>query len=183
MPEPRYTPAVRFWLEREGRALVGMGGADILEAIAKNHSITRASRSLGMSYRYVWNELRRIEESLGEPVIVSKKGGLGGGRTDLSESGKTLLSEFRALQSQINAFLGALPVMEGASLRLSARNILSGVISEITEEAGTLKINIEIRFPTTITAVVTKDAARDLELKKGDSVQAIFKATEVIVGK
>jgi molybdate transport system regulatory protein len=183
MPEPRHPLAVRFWLEKGGRALIGRGRADILEAIERSHSIARASRSLGMSYRHVWNELKRIEESLGEPVLVSKKGGFGGGRTDLSTSGKALLREFRTLQSQIHAFLGALPVMEGASLRLSARNILSGVISEITEEAGAMKIKIEIRFPTTITAVVTKDAARDLELKKGDTVHAIFKATEVIVGK
>ena len=34
-----------------------------------------------------------------------------------------------------------------------------------------------------VTAVITRDAAEDLELKEGDAVVAIIKATEVMVGK
>jgi molybdopterin-binding protein len=44
-------------------------------------------------------------------------------------------------------------------------------------------VKIEIKAPVTITAVITKEAVEDLDLKVGDEVQAIVKSTEVLVAK
>jgi len=68
-------------------------------------------------------------------------------------------------------------------LKLSARNRLKGTIEEVKEGIVTAKVRIKIEGPTVITAVVTKDAVKDLEIKAGDSVEAIIKSTEVIIGK
>lgn len=68
-------------------------------------------------------------------------------------------------------------------MKLSARNRLKGIVEDVEEWMVTAKVRMKIRGPAVITAVVTKDAVKDLEIKVGDSVEAIIKSTEVIIGK
>ena len=59
---------------------------------------------------------------------------------------------------------------------------MKGTVLDIEEEGLIAKIKIQVE-PTTITAVITKEAAQSLDIKKDDKVMAIVKATEVMVGK
>jgi len=84
----------KIWLEYKGKPLIGKGGAQILEQIEKEHSISKAAKKLGMSYRYVWNYIKKIEEALGNPVVQTYRGGkAGGGGARLTKLGKELLKE------------------------------------------------------------------------------------------
>jgi molybdopterin-binding protein len=68
-------------------------------------------------------------------------------------------------------------------LKISARNCIKGTIESVDDGIVTSKVKIKIEAPTTITAVVTKEAVRELGLKKGDKAFAIIKSTSVMVGK
>ncbi|MEO8627082.1 MAG: TOBE domain-containing protein [Betaproteobacteria bacterium] len=68
-------------------------------------------------------------------------------------------------------------------MKLSARNQLQGVISEVIKGTTTTIVKIEVRNPAIISASITNEAAEDLKLKAGDSATAIIKASDVIVGK
>jgi molybdopterin-binding protein len=63
---------------------------------------------------------------------------------------------------------------------ISGRNKLHGKISEIRFEGLLVQIVIDIGDQQ-ITSIITSDAARTLGLKKGVSVYALIKATEVMV--
>ena len=66
---------------------------------------------------------------------------------------------------------------------LSARNKLKGVIKAIEKGEVAATVKIEITQPATITSMITKEAAEDLKLKVGDKVEAVIKASEVMVSK
>lgn len=68
-------------------------------------------------------------------------------------------------------------------MKLSARNQIKGSITELEMGIVTARVKIKIDAPIVITAVITKEAAEELKLKVGDKVQAIVKATEVMIGK
>jgi molybdopterin-binding protein len=74
-------------------------------------------------------------------------------------------------------------VMEVKNLKLSARNNFKGKVIAVEMGVITAKVIIEVKVPTTVTAVITKEAVEDLDLKVGDQVIAIVKSTAVIVGK
>jgi molybdate transport system regulatory protein len=96
----------KIWLEYEGKPLMGKGGARILEQIEKEHSISKAAKKLGMSYRYVWNYIKKIEKALGNPVVQTYRGGrAGGGGARLTKLGKELLKEYRRAESLLNKVL------------------------------------------------------------------------------
>jgi molybdopterin-binding protein len=66
---------------------------------------------------------------------------------------------------------------------LSARNKLRGKITSVQKDGVVASIKIEVTEPATITSVITREAADDLDLKEGDEVDAIIKATEVLISK
>lgn len=64
----------------------------------------------------------------------------------------------------------------------SARNKLPGVVQAVNK--GTVMAQVDIRVGDNhIVAAITRDAADEMDLKEGDQVFAIIKATEVMVGK
>jgi molybdate transport system regulatory protein len=71
---------------------------------------------------------------------------------------------------------------EVIGLKISARNQMKGKVIDVEKEGLIAKVKISIE-PTTITAVITKEAADALAIKKDDKVLAVVKATEVMIGK
>jgi len=70
--------------------------------------------------------------------------------------------------------------VEGA--KLSARNVLAGEVARL--EQGAVNSEVEIRLPggTAVVASITKASVAALDLKQGDKVSAIVKASNVLVG-
>jgi molybdopterin-binding protein len=67
-------------------------------------------------------------------------------------------------------------------MAVSARNQLKGEITEIV--MGTVMAHITMQVgENVIESVITRRSADELNLKKGDSVTAVIKATEVLVSK
>ena len=68
-------------------------------------------------------------------------------------------------------------------VKMSARNMLKGTVENIEEGAVMANVKVKIEAPDTITAVITKEAVKDLKLEKDEKVTVIVKSTEVMVGK
>jgi molybdate transport system regulatory protein len=174
----------KIWIEHKGKPLLGKGGAEILEQIRKEKSISRAAENLGMSYRYVWNYLRKIEKNLGEPVIEAYRGGRsGGGGAKLTELGESLLDEYRRVECYLGEVLGDVDYWEAVGLKISARNRLKGKVVGVEKEAVTAKVKVQIIVPVVVTALISREAVEDLDIKTGDEVEAVIKATEVMIAK
>jgi len=174
----------KVWIEDDGKPIIGKGGADILDKIDKEQSISTAAKQLGMSYRYVWNYIKKIEKAVGEPVVETHRGGkAGGGGAALSIRGESLLREYRHLENGLSEILGEEHNLEVKRLKISARNMLKGRVSQVEKEGLMAKIKVEITIPVTVTALISKEAAEDLGIKIGDQVEAIVKATEVMIAK
>jgi molybdate transport system regulatory protein len=99
----------KIWIEYEGKPVLGKGGAQILEQIEKEKSISKAAEKLGMSYRYVWSYLQRIRKALGEPVVETFRGGkMGGGGAKLTGLGEKLLDEYKRVEIYLDRVLSDL---------------------------------------------------------------------------
>jgi len=66
---------------------------------------------------------------------------------------------------------------EGHPGRVSARNVLPGHVRAVRFVPGGVFVDLEVGFP--LTALVTRQAAKDLRLRRGRSVYAIVKAVVV----
>lgn len=69
------------------------------------------------------------------------------------------------------------------AVRFSARNQLRGTVTSIKLGEVMAEIIIELPDGQQIVSAITRTSAESLALKQGDSVLAIIKSTEVMVGK
>jgi len=164
--------------------VIGEVQAKLLDGIDRHRSITEAAKKIDVSYKYAWDQLVEIEKALGQPVVVTMRGGpKGGGGTRLTDFGKRLLKEYRRVEKYVKNLVLDREEWEAIRLKISARNRLKGVVSNVEKGPITSRVKIEVKVPVTITAVITKEAVEDLDLKPGDAVEAVIKATEVMVAK
>lgn len=70
----------------------------------------------------------------------------------------------------------------GVLVALSGRNQLRGIVDEVRTEGLLAQIRLRIGSQS-LTAVITRDAVRELKLRRGDEALAIIKATEVMIGR
>ena len=175
---------LRVWLEKDGVHVLGKGGMEILEAIEKHGSISSASKALGMSYRYVWGYIRRIEEITGKKIVKAVRGGKRGGKAELTDTGRELLSEFRKLQQFMEISGKSFEDEWGLlGIKLSARNRLRGRVKSVSIEGVAGRVEIELFTPAILKSLITSEAIRDMDLKEGDEVYAIIKSTEIMIAK
>ena len=100
------------------------------------------------------------------------------------KSTKTAGGHHRVARSEIERVTGAkAKAKRGKPVGLDAisgRNKLQGTITDIRYEGLLVQITIDVGDQQ-ITSIITSDAARSLGLKRGVSVYALIKATEVMV--
>ena len=82
---------------------IGPGKADLLQAVAETGSISAAARQMEMSYRRAWLLIDALNQCFRELVVDTATGGKGGGGAQITPFGRTVLKEFRALESRAMA--------------------------------------------------------------------------------
>jgi molybdate transport system regulatory protein len=81
-------------------AILGPTKIAVLEAIVAGGSIHAAARSLGISYRYVWQSVQAINDMLCSPAVVTEVGGHMRDGAKLTATGKQVVAIYHAIQSQ-----------------------------------------------------------------------------------
>src|SRR6476660_364732 len=89
---------VRVWVEREGQAVLGEGRAELLAAIDSEHSITKAAKTAGMSYRRAWNLIQEVNEAAGETLVEAAVGGRQGGGARLTPHGRLAIDVYQKVR-------------------------------------------------------------------------------------
>jgi molybdopterin-binding protein len=67
-------------------------------------------------------------------------------------------------------------------MRLSARNELRGAVKGVKTGAVMAEIVVDVEAGTMV-AAITDTSRQNMELKEGDQVVVVVKATEVMIGK
>ncbi len=68
-------------------------------------------------------------------------------------------------------------------MKISARNQIKGIVTEIKPGVVTARVMLDIGGGNRLSSVITMESVEELNLKPGDTVYAIIKSTEVMLGK
>lgn len=98
-------PRLRILLGPE--IALGPGKADLLDALARNGSISAAAREMGMSYRRAWLLVDTMNNCFRYPLVETVTGGSGGGGARVTEFGRDVLSRYRAMEHKAAAAVAA----------------------------------------------------------------------------
>lgn len=95
-----------FSIETEEGFIIHPKVLELLDEIEKTGSLNSAVQKIGMSYSYAWNMIHKANCNLEEPIIITRRGGNGGGIAFLTEAGKTLLNYCKRLEKDFKKFIG-----------------------------------------------------------------------------
>jgi len=83
----------------------GPGPAELLTLIEETGSISKAAKSMGMSYKKAWDMIERLNARGQRPYVVAHKGGKEGGGAEITSTGKKVVASFNKLNKKIQAIV------------------------------------------------------------------------------
>ena len=95
----------RIWIEADNKILLGEGRVHLLKAIDETGSLSKAAKSIGMSYKKAWSLIDAVNKRAEKPVTTSSIGGKGGGGAELTDYGKSLVVAFENINKNCWTFL------------------------------------------------------------------------------
>ena len=91
---------------------MGPGKADLLEAIISEGSISAAGRALGMSYRRTWMLVDDMNRCWKDRLVETRSGGGRDKGARVTETGRTVLAAYRALEARLVSVADDLGILE-----------------------------------------------------------------------
>jgi len=83
----------------------GGGKIELLKLVGEYGSIQKAADRMKMSYRHAWGRIKDMEKDTGTPLVLSKRGGMNGGRTTLTPQAEELVSIYDERMKEIDQLL------------------------------------------------------------------------------
>ncbi len=165
---------------------------ELLIAIKRTGSISKAAKEVPMSYKAAWEAIEAMNNLSTTPIVQRETGGVGGGGTTLTPYGENLIETFEVLKKEQKKFLenlsqftdinsGTLKDIRRLSMQISARNQIAGTVELIANGTVNAEVYIKLKSGYTIISVITNTAVNNLDLKVGDDVVAIFKSNTVLI--
>jgi molybdate transport system regulatory protein len=88
---------LRLRLLFDDRLVFGPGKAELLGQISRTGSIAAAGRAMGMSYKRAWALVEEMNAAFRMPLVVSARGGAGGGGAGLTDAGREVVEAYRTI--------------------------------------------------------------------------------------
>ena len=165
---------------------------ELLIAIKRTGSISKAAKEVPMSYKAAWEAIEAMNNLSTTPIVQRETGGVGGGGTTLTPYGENLIETFEILKKEQKKFLenlsqltdintGTLKDIRRLSMQISARNQISGVVELISKGTVNAEVYVKLKSGYTIVSVITNTVVNNLDLKIGDDVVGIFKSSTVLI--
>ncbi|RQS69558.1 LysR family transcriptional regulator [Burkholderia sp. Bp8963] len=181
-----------LWLRAGTQTLGGAARIALLAAIGETGSITRAAKTVGISYKAAWEAIDTMNNLAGEPLVLRSTGGKGGGGTALTPRATSLIAAFRTIEREHRRFIDAASAAVAGfdvdwaligriGMKTSARNQLFGKVASIRRGAVNDEVVLTLPGGQAIVAVLTHESADALSLQVGGDACALVKASWVVL--
>ena len=87
----------RIWIETNNKVLMGEGRMRLLKEIDKLGTLSKAAKSLDISYKKAWTLIDSVNKSAKENVTTTTIGGKNGGGATLTPYGHKLVTVFEEI--------------------------------------------------------------------------------------
>ncbi|NLM99619.1 MAG: LysR family transcriptional regulator [Campylobacteraceae bacterium] len=178
------------WIDKSNHGFFGKGRIELLKEIDAHGSLSKAAKSMKMSYKAAWDALKEMETLSGEVLTKKTTGGKGGGGSTLTHKAHNYIALYEALQSAQKTFFDSISLhlddvqalmqlLSRPSIRTSARNQLACKLKKITPLNVNAKLTLELEKDIFIDAHITQTSVRELGLTIGQNLFAIIKASSI----
>ncbi len=182
----------KLTLEMLGKPFLLEKRIELLHAIQKYGSISKAAKAVPMSYKSAWEAVDMMNSLSPEPIVARETGGRDGGGTTITAYGLQLLKNYAVLKEEHTRFLtrlseltdiqsGAFKTIGRLAMQISARNQIQAEVVSVESQNVNAKIVLKLKSGQEFVSVITKEAVEDLHIEENQTVIAIFKSSTVLL--
>jgi formylmethanofuran dehydrogenase subunit E len=91
----------KLWIDIDGEPVFGRGRMMLLKAIESTGSITRAAKTVSISYRRAWSYIKAMEGRLGIQLVECRTGGKSGGGAIITDEAREFLEKYKQLEDGV----------------------------------------------------------------------------------
>lgn len=180
-------------LKSDGPSSVNSDRVRLLEAIAREGSISAGAKEVGITYKAAWDWIDALANLFGQPMLDTRTGGKAGGGATLTPAGMKVIEAYRRMEAEMarvvrliepdlaGTGISPLNLFSGYFMRTSARNVLRGTIVSIDADSLNADVAVAVSNETTIHATVTAGSLKDLGLVVGREAIVLIKAPFVMI--
>ncbi len=176
---------------RRGASLIGSEHITLLAAVDELGSLTKAAQAVGLNDKAAREALSSINTFLPTPAVLGLAGGCPDDAVSVTPAGRSLIKGYRMLEHRLERIA---PVLGGEvgqddpsfllwsfGMKTSARNAFFCTVTDIRSGAVNAEVTLRLSPSSPLTAMITMDSLRDLELAVGDTVMALVKAPFIML--
>ncbi|WP_149241126.1 LysR family transcriptional regulator [Dyadobacter sp. 32] len=93
------------WVFVDDVKFFGKGRLQLLELIQETGSISKAAKEMGMSYKKAWRMVDELNTFGKSPYVIASKGGIHGGGTEVTETGKQVMDAYHRLGEKLQTII------------------------------------------------------------------------------
>jgi molybdate transport system regulatory protein len=180
-------------LRSEAASPVGRERIRLLEAVAREGSISAGAKAAGITYKAAWDAIDSMSNLFGQPLLETRTGGKAGGGARLTSQGLKVIEAYGRMEAEMarivrllepdldGSGISPLNLFSGFFMRTSARNALRGTIASIKTDHLSADVAVTVSEGSTIHALITAESARDLGLCVGRDAIVLIKAPFVMI--
>jgi molybdate transport system regulatory protein len=95
----------KIWLNLGDDKFLGEGKIELIEKIKEYGTLFKAAEAMKISYRQACFHITNINNLTDKPFVILKRGGKGGGSSEITEVGAKAILMFRQFQEDFKKFL------------------------------------------------------------------------------
>lgn len=182
----------KLTLEMLGKPFLLEKRIELLHAIEKYGSISKAAKAVPMSYKSAWEAVDTMNALSPEPIVSRETGGKDGGGTTITEYGRQLLENYAILKAEHTRFLerlsdltdiqsGSFKTIGRLAMQISARNQIQAEVISVESQDLKAKLVLRLKSGKELISVITNEALESLHIEEKQTVVAIFKSSTVFL--
>lgn len=163
----------------------------LLAAVAESGSISQAAKRVGMTYKAAWDAVETMNNLAGQALVLSQRGGAGGGGAQLTTLGSQVVATHKRLHSVLASVLEqfatqgsefeSFSLLRSLFMKTSARNALRGTVEAVHHGAVNSEVVLRLQGDDRLHVIITKASAESLNLAQGSEAVALIKASWVLL--
>ncbi|PNV76823.1 molybdenum-dependent transcriptional regulator [Leptospira inadai serovar Lyme] len=181
-----------LWLKYNKANTLGKEKIDLLRAIEKCGSISKAAKEVGISYKTAWDSIDLINNLHKETLVEKSVGGISGGGAKLTAKAREIIQFYQIIEEEHKKFLNRLSermdnplellnFLNRIAMKTSARNQFYGKVKSLQKGAVNSEIVISLKGDQEIIATITNHSVENLGLRIGIPVYALIKASFISI--
>ncbi len=177
-----------IWIKKDNRSFIGRGRVELLQNIQIHGSITKAAKSMKMSYKAAWDSVDIMNKLSNKPLVTKVTGGKGGGGTVITSHAKEIIHAFEEVSSLYRNYFETLSdsfneqiVDEEDEEPVFSR--LQGIICDKKNIKDNYEISIQLNCGQILTSIESKKFVVEKNLDIDDKINFLIETNNIVLTK